>query len=257
MARRPAPQQLIGSGLIPETFQKDYAGIEDQYQQTLGGLQRDERSLFADYGFQGGIGEGGQVNVQTDPNATNGLYQKLLGNIGNQLGQAKTEVRGRGLGRAGLAKARENLIRYMMSGEKSGLLTNFNKSAASIFGQRGDALTTRNRGFNQAEGSALDWWNQYGPDDPDGNVSEPAPSGAPVPTAPLPAQSPPGAEPGQSYGANSFYQPVAPAFAPSPSFSPSIPQLGDDYGANSFYQPYQPPPPPPKRGGGSRQFMTM
>lgn len=173
MARRTPPPQLIGSGLIPETFQQEYAGYEDAYQSKLAGLGRDERNLFADYGFTGGVGEDGSVNFQADPNAQRGLYQQLLQNIGGQLGQAKNEVRGRGIGRAGLAKARENLIRFMMSGEKTGLLTNFNKGAANIFGQRGAALTDRNRNFNALEGRALDWWNQYGPDDPDGNVSEP------------------------------------------------------------------------------------
>lgn len=173
MARRVAPSQLIGSGLIPEQFQKEYAGYENDYQGALSGLQRDERNLFADYGFQGGVGAGGEVNFQADPNANHGLYQQLLQNIGGQLGQAKQEVRGRGLGRAGLAKARENLIRFMMSGEKSNLLSNFNKGAAGIFGARGDALTARNRGFNTVEGNALDWWNQYGPEDPDGTLPEP------------------------------------------------------------------------------------
>jgi hypothetical protein len=254
MARRPPPQQLIGSGLIPQQFLNEDIGIEDTYQSTLANLGKNERSLFQDYGFTGGIGESGAVNFEIDPTNSRGQYQQLLQSIGNQLGQAKTEVRGRGLGRAGLAKAREGLIRYMMSGEKSGLLNQFQKNAGDIFSQRGGALTTKNRARNALEGSALDWWNQYGPDDPDGNVAEPAPSGAPVPVGPLPAQSPPGAEPGQAYGANSFYQP-APALAPS--FSPSLPQLGQDYGPDSFYQPYQPPQPPPKRGGGSRQYQAM
>lgn len=188
MARRTPPQQLIGSGLIPETFQQDYAGYEDAYQSKLAGLGRDERSLFADYGFAGGVGQDGSVNFQADPNAQYGLYQQLLQNIGGQLGQAKNEVRGRGIGRAGLAKARENLIRFMMSGEKTSLLSNFNKNASNIFGQRGGALTDRNRNFNSVEGKALDWWNQYGPDDPDGNVAEPAPSEEVAP--PMPSFAP-------------------------------------------------------------------
>jgi hypothetical protein len=184
MARRTPPSQLIGSGLIPQSFLNEDIGIEDTYQSTLANLGKNERSLFQDYGFQGGIGEGGAVNFQIDPTNSRGQYQQLLQSIGNQLGQAKTEVRGRGLGRAGLAKAREGLIRYMMSGEKSGLLNQFNKSAADIFGQRGGALTAKNRARNALEGSALDWWNQYGPDDPDGNVAEPAPSEAPAPSIP-------------------------------------------------------------------------
>lgn len=193
MARRIPPPQLIGSGLIPETFQSEYAGYENDYQSKLAGLGRDERSLFADYGFQGGVGVDGSVNFQADPTTQHGLYQNLLRNIGGQLGQAKQEVRGRGLGRAGLAKARENLIRFMMSGEKSSLLNAFNKNATNLFGQRGAALTDRNRNFNMLEGKALDWWNQYGPDDPDGNVAEPtdevelpsfAPAMTPVPGTP-------------------------------------------------------------------------
>lgn len=173
MARRTPPPQLIGSGLIPGIFEEQYRGAEDAYQSALADLGRSERSLFADYGFTGGVNEGGTVNFQVDPNAQFGMYQGLLRNIGSQLGAAKQEVRGRGIGRAGLAKARENLIRFMMSGEKANLLTNFNRSASDLFGKRGQALTARNRAFSDIEGGALDWWNQYGPEDPDGSIPEP------------------------------------------------------------------------------------
>lgn len=247
MARRTPPPQLIGSGLIPETFQQEYAGYENDYQNKLAGLGRDERSLFADYGFAGGVGAGGEVNFQADPNAQHGLYQQLLQNIGGQLGQAKNEVRGRGIGRAGLAKARENLIRFMMSGEKTGLLTNFNKGAANIFGQRGAALTDRNRNFNTLEGRALDWWNQYGPDDPDGNVAEPAPSEQPTPSmAPgmnLPMAGglpmiPDGGYENIDAGMAGY---VPPAFAPAQA---------DPYTSGSPYSFYAPVPPKRRTGGG-------
>ena len=183
MARRTPPPRLIGSGLIPDTFQQDYTGAEDEYQGSLAELMRGERSLFQDYGFQGGIGADGAVNFGVDPNAQFGMYQGLLRNIGSQLGAAKQEVRGRGIGRAGLAKARENLIRFMMSGEKANLATGFNKAAADIFGKRGLALSNRNRRFNELEGNALDWWNQYGPDDPDGTISEPGAAASENPAA--------------------------------------------------------------------------
>jgi hypothetical protein len=262
MARRTPPSQLIGSGLIPQQFLNEDIGIEDTYQSTLANLGKNERSLFQEYGVTGGIGEGGAVNFQIDPTNSRGQYQQLLQSIGNQLGQAKTEVRGRGLGRAGLAKAREGLIRYMMSGEKSGLLNQFQKGAGDIFGQRGQALTTKNRARTALEGSALDWWNQYGPDDPDGNVAEPAPSEAPAPSIPQLPQL------GVGYGSNSFYQPVpagqqpwqqeAPAMAPTPQ-APSLPQLGVDYSNYSFYQPYKPPPKkkPASSGGGGGVMYAM
>lgn len=178
MARRLPPPRLIGSGLIPETYQGQYNAAEEDYQGQLAELQRGERSLFRDYGFQGGIGAGGEVNFGVDPTNQFGAYQSLLRQIGGQLGQAKQEVRGRGLGRAGLAKARENLIRFMMSGEKANLATGFNKAAGEIFAKRGSALTGRNRRFAELEGTALDWWNQYGPDDPDGTIPEPSPPAA-------------------------------------------------------------------------------
>lgn len=248
MARRTPPPQLIGSGLIPETFQQDYAGYENEYQNKLAGLGRDERSLFADYGFQGGVGADGAVNFQADPTAQHGLYQQLLQNIGGQLGQARNETRGRGIGRAGLAKARENLIRYMMSGEKTGLLSNFQKGAAGIFGGRGAALTDRNRGFNTVEGNALDWWNQYGPDDPSGNVGvgdsrmaeNPAASfsltGAGMPEFDAGAAGRVPVNPSSGYMNLDLYE--QPAF---------VPAMADPYGAQ----------PQPRRAQGSRQYQTL
>lgn len=184
MARRQPPPNLIGSGLIPGQFQEQYNAAEEDYQGGLAGLGRDERNLFQDYGFQGGVGASGAVNFGVDPNNQFGQYQGLLRQIGGQLGQAKQEVKGRGLGRSGLAKARENLIRFMMSGEKANLATGFNKAAGDIFGKRGGALTTRNRRFSDLEGGALEWWNQYGPDDPDGTIPEGGSAG-PVDSGPF------------------------------------------------------------------------
>lgn len=259
MARRTPPPQLIGSGLIPETFQKDYAGVEDEYQGKLAGFQRDERGLFADYGFSGGIGADGAVNFQADPNANYGLYQQLLQNIGGQLGQARNEVRGRGIGRAGLAKARENLIRFMMSGEKTGLLTNFNKGAANIFGQRGAALTDRNRGFTEVEGKALDWWNQYGPDDPDGNVGveDSRPAENPV----MPSYSP-NANNSNGYDASMELAEYLAAKNPTAAYSADPNAYAQPVYSPPMPDPYYPQPAGPVRrqrvgggGGGPMQVM--
>lgn len=170
MARRPPPSRLIGSGLIPQQYQDEYNNIENDYTTGLAGLGKEQSSLFQDYGFQGGIDEQGGVNFNTDPNNRFGKYQQLIQSIGAQIAAAKQETSGRGLGKRGLAKARESLIRDMSAGDKSGLVNSFSKSAADIFGRRGQALTARNRGFTGVEGSALDWWNQYGPEDPNAQI---------------------------------------------------------------------------------------
>lgn len=224
MARRTPPPTLIGSGLIPENFQNQYAAAEDDYQSGLAGLSREERNLYRDYGFQGGIGESGTVNFEVDPTAPYGQYQSLLRNIGGQLGQARQEVKGRGLGRSGLARARENLIRFMMSGAKADLTTGFTKQAADIFGKRGIALTGRNRRFGELEGQALDWWNQYGPDDPDGSLP------APQPETPRQPQSWPGAG---GYVGQLPPEQVAWQYADPDYAGPQAIQYGDaDYGVN-------------------------
>ena len=176
MARRTPPAQLIGSGLIPSTFDVEYGATEEDYAQQLAALMQQERGLFKDYGFKGGIGTSGDVNFEIDPTAPFGQYQKYLRQAGTQLRGARQQNRGRGLGRTGLARARQNLIRYLMESSKSELLGGFQKSAGDIFGRRGQAATARNRAMSGIQGRALEWWNQYGPQDPD-------------PTAPVPANN--------------------------------------------------------------------
>ncbi len=165
MARRTPPSRLLGSGLIPQSFQDEANNTENDYTTGLAGLGKQQSSLFQDYGFQGGINEQGGVDFQTDGNNRFGKYQQLIQSIGAQLAAARQETSGRGIGKRGLAKARESLIRDMSAGDKSSLVNNFSKGAADIFGRRGQALTTRNRGFGDTEGRALDWWNQNGPED--------------------------------------------------------------------------------------------
>lgn len=167
MARRTPPAQLLGSGLIPSTFDQEYGAAEEDYAQQLAALMQQERGLFKDYGFKGGIGTSGDVNFEIDPTARFGLYQEYLRKAGTQLRGARQHPRGRGLGRTGLARARQNLIRFLLESSKSELLSGLQKSASGIFGQRGSALTARNRAMSGIQGRALEWWNQYGPEDPD------------------------------------------------------------------------------------------
>lgn len=178
MARRQPPSRLIGSGLIPQEYQDQYNNIENDYTTGMAGLGKEQGSLFQDYGFQGGIDEQGGVNFATDPNNRFGKYQQLIQSIGAQIAAAKQETSGRGIGKRGLAKARESLIRDMSSADKSGLVNSFSRSAADIFGRRGAALGNRNRGFAGVEGGALDWWNQNGPEDPNAQLDA-GPAGGP------------------------------------------------------------------------------
>lgn len=261
MARRPPPPRLIGSGLIPGTFQDQYNAAEEDYQGGLAGLQKDERSLFQDYGFQGGIGADGAVNFGVDPNNQFGQYQGLLRQIGGQLGQAKQEVKGRGIGRAGLAKARENLIRFMMSGEKANLATGFSKAAGDIFGKRGAALTGRNRRFGELEGNALEWW--YGPDNPYGTIPEG--DGGPAAESPAAAFAPSGMTDG--------YQQSMELAQYLAAQNPAANNSGDsDYYGGMVYSPPQYAPAPadpyaqvptagqvrrPRGGGGGGPMLVM
>lgn len=176
MARRTPPKSLIGSGLIPQSFQDQYNAAQGEYETNIAGLGRDERSLFRDFGFTGGINDQGGVNFQVDPTANYGQYQSFIRNLGGQLQAARAQRSGRGLGKKGLARARENLIRFLGEGDRAGLVSNLTKQASGIFGARGQARSARDRVFGQLEGGALDWWNQYGPEDPD-PVAQSAPPG--------------------------------------------------------------------------------
>ena len=212
MARRTPPSRLIGSGLIPQDYQDEYNKYENDYTSQLAGLGQEQSNLFQDYGFAGGIDPQGGVNFSTDPNNRFGKYQQLIQSIGAQIESARSESTGRGIGKRGLAKARERLIKDMSAGDKSSLVNNFSRSASGIFGRRGEALGTRDRGFASTEGRALDWWNQYGPEDPNAVLDVP-------PVTDPGGGGDPNTSPGPSGGPTDGY-PTAPNASLTPQTSP-------------------------------------
>lgn len=178
MARRKPPASLIGSGLIPPEFQDQFNAAQEEYDTQMAGFGRQERNLFQDFGFQGGIDESGNPRFEVDPRANFGQYQMLLRGVGDQIRGAKVQRTGRGLGKRGLARARENLIRFLAQGDKANLFKGLQQGAGNIFGGRAGAIGARNRALSAAERAALAWWDQNGPSDPD-----PVPAGFAGPNA--------------------------------------------------------------------------
>lgn len=182
--RRTPPSRLLGSGLIPTTYESRATTARDTYGHTMGGLAGEEGNMFRDYGFTGTIDPTtGQASYSVDPTAHFGQYQTWLKGLGDSLAGSRADAVSRGLGGRGLSQARTQLARFSASQQQSDMMNNFQNLAHSIFNRRGEALTTQNRDIGGIEGEALDWWNQYGPQDAD-----PAPWGTGHGRMPTPAE---------------------------------------------------------------------
>lgn len=206
MPRRAPPKQLLGSGLIPALFDTRASDLRAEYGRTLADLLRNEGSLFRDTGFKGSIGEGGALTFDVDPTANFGSYQNLLRDAATQLMGARQAAASRGI-KGGLAKSRQALIRQMIEANKSNLLTGFQNKASELWSARGHALGNLQGGLNRLEGEALDWWNQYGPDDPEPAPPAPPPAAAPPAPPPPPAWIPPGLQQAEGTEISSAAQP--------------------------------------------------
>lgn len=173
--RRTPPAHLLGSGLIPGSFETRATGIRGAYTDALAGLSGEETNLFKDYGFKGTIDSAGKTNYTVDPTAHFSNYQTWLRGLAENLAGARADSVSRGLGGRGLANARSNLARFAGNQDQADMLNKFTGAATGIFGKRTGALRQQNTDLNSLEGEALQWWEQYGPDDPgSGGPSTPA-----------------------------------------------------------------------------------
>jgi hypothetical protein len=150
---------VIGSGLpLPDIYKNRQAGAEQAYQAALADLAKQQRSQFTQYGFQGDVNEEtGAVNASIDPNLQFGLVQQMLRGHSASRTSLKEGTSGRGLGRSGLAKQRQNLLKFLQQGDVASLGQRFNSGIAGIFGQRGNARRNRDMEFNNAEQDALSY----------------------------------------------------------------------------------------------------
>jgi len=184
MARRKPPAHLIGSGLIPGTYDTQYADVQHNYDTQMGQYAGQERDLYRDYGMTGSIDPTtGQMTYSVDPTARFGKFQDWLRGLAGNLAGARQEAVSRGLtGKGGLAQAREGLTRFAASQEQSNMFNQMQSAATGIYNARTQAAMDRDRGFHDTEAQAQAWWDQYGPEDdsaPDGAQPPPGAKGKP------------------------------------------------------------------------------
>ena len=90
--RRLPPAHLLGSGLIPGTYDQQAAGLQHDYTSALADLDTQQGSLFHDTGFKGTIGPDGQVQYGVDPTQQFGAYQNLLRGLADNLATSRQDA---------------------------------------------------------------------------------------------------------------------------------------------------------------------
>lgn len=166
-----APRKVIGSGLpIPEVYGERQAAAQRAFEQAMAELSAQERQQSLDFGLRDTGG-----NIEIDPTLSHGLAQKMLRGHSSSLMGARSSMSGRGLGKAGLSRQRERLLRFLQSGETSELANRFTRGKQGFAAQRGALGRGRDDAFNQAESDAILFALQNGlfntdPTMPDGGV---------------------------------------------------------------------------------------
>jgi hypothetical protein len=151
----------MASGLISPDLLAQYNQYDTDYGNDLAGYEATEKSGLRDLGFQ----LNGDT-LQMDPTAFYGQYQQTLRGLADSLASARSANIGRGIGRRGLAAARERLLRNMNEGDRSALLNRGQDVIGTYNQNKLGAIGRRDTGQLGIYGKAADEWARNAPDDP-------------------------------------------------------------------------------------------
>lgn len=168
---------VIGSGLpIPDVYGGKQAAAQRAFEQALIDLQSQDRDMDLQYGMRQGAG-----GTEIDPANQFGLAQSMLRSNSSALSQSRAALTGRGLGKSGLSRQRERLLRFLQEGDLANLGSRYTRGKQGIAGARSGAARSKDSAFNDAEMEAVMFALQNGlfnpaPADP-GVVSDIDPGG--------------------------------------------------------------------------------
>lgn len=149
---------VIGSGLpIPEIYGQKQNSAQRAFEEALAELAAQERQTSLDFGYRQG-----QSGYELDPNLQFGLAQQMLRGHSGALTGARASMSGRGLGKAGLSRQRERLLRFLQQGDLASLSGRFTRGMQGIQSGRSSARRGRDDAFNMAEAEALQYAIQNG-----------------------------------------------------------------------------------------------
>lgn len=186
-AKAPGLDVLRNTGWIDPTLLGDYDKYGTDYDAQLAILGGQDRTALESAGLQ--QGPGGALSM--DPTNFYGTFQNSLRGLADQLHASRSANIGKGLGKRGLAAARERLLRTMAKGDQLGILSGVQHGLDANDTARGNALTARNAGQHTAGERIVNYWAQNAPDDPTADVGiGDAASGASTPVTYSPFQTP-------------------------------------------------------------------
>ena len=149
---------VIGSLPLPGVYKEKQLAAEAAYQQALAALAAEQRGTFNQFGFEGDVDEkSGAINSRINPNLQFGLVQQMLRGHSSGRTSLKENTSGRGLGKTGLAKQRQNLLKFLQQGDVAGLGQRFHGAIGNIQKERGNARRMRDQEFTQAELEAMQY----------------------------------------------------------------------------------------------------
>jgi hypothetical protein len=133
------------------------------------------------FGFKYNRGDDGSLkDFQIDPNLMHSQAMNLMQSHADNLGTLRNQLAGQHLGRTGLAKQRELLLRFLNGGDTQNLANSFQSQLSGIQGQRGQAAWDMNSAMSAAELAAMQYAMQNGLFAPAGSS---APAGTSLPQA--------------------------------------------------------------------------
>jgi hypothetical protein len=166
---------------LPSVFKDQQNQAMQQYQAKLAALAAQEGQTALNFGFKYNRGDDGSLkDFQIDPNLMHSQAMNLMQSHADNLGTLRNQLAGQHLGRTGLAKQRELLLRFLNGGDTQNLANSFQSQLSGIQGQRGQAAWDMNSAMSAAELAAMQYAMQNGLFAPAGSS---APAGISLPQA--------------------------------------------------------------------------
>lgn len=152
----------IGEGGVG-VYKERQLNAEQAYQQALASLAAEQRNTFNQYGFEGDVDANtGAITTSINPNLQFGLIQQMLRGHNSGIKNIIENNSSRGLGTTGLAKQRQNLLRFLQQGDVASIGQRFRGAIGNIQNQRGNARRMRDNEFSAAEEAQAYWMMQQG-----------------------------------------------------------------------------------------------